>query len=695
MSGAPILYTKRKTINIMLHVALFSTFWAISPTSFAAETTQELDTSAQENKKRDNHSDVLIVTGEKLNKSIYDTGSSVVVYDYKQIEDIPNPDVNTLLQMTPNIVDTGNSNALPAIRGVDGSGPAQGAIAFLAGTRPRVNFSVDGRSFTYNEFGYGAQSLWDVDTVEIFRDPQSYVQGRNAIAGAILVKTLDPTFYWEGAVKGGLGQQGFQQTAAMVSGPLIEDKLAFRFTVEKQERESFTKMDSYSPVGNPRDIESTTVRGKLLYEPLDMPEFKSKLTFTHMDSQSPQNEAKMAKNLAPDAASRFRPVVERKTTSGIWNTSWEANENLTWENTLIYTDFTTHRRTKAPTPRADIDAKEFELEPMLRFKTDSDILNGIVGIRYFHSKQNEFVDLFGGSYYDDKTETSSAYGSLTYTVVPEVDITLSGRFEREQHTRKGGSPAVMIDFDETYNTFLPKADFAWKPIKNQTVGFAVGRGYNGGGAGVTIGKPIVTYTYSPEYVWNYSLYGRNSLLDNKLSIMTNLFYNDYKDMQLPFYLGPDSTTIRNAKKVETYGAEFNVAYQPIESLELNTGVGLLRTKIKDFGDSGIEGKELARAPNYTTNVGAKYQLTSSVDISGNVQFSGDYFSQANNNENSKIDSFWVANLQLGYDFKWGRATVFAQNLFDSDKRILIPDNNIETAIYQRPRMLGATMELRF
>ncbi|HBO21844.1 MAG TPA: TonB-dependent receptor [Providencia sp.] len=693
MSGVFTLYTKKTTITTMVQAALVTTLWAIPLTVSAQEI--EKETTVNENKKRDSQGDVLIVTGEKLNKSIYDTGSSVTVYDFKQIEAIPNADVNTLLQMTPNVVDTGNSNALPAIRGVDGSGPAQGAIAFLGGTRPRVNFSVDGRSFTYNEFGYGAQSLWDVDTVEIFRDPQSYVQGRNAIAGAILVKTLDPTFYWEGAVKGGLGQQGSQQTAAMVSGPLIDDKLAFRFTVEKQERESFTKMDSYSPAGNPRDIESTTIRSKLLYEPLDMPEFKSKLTFSHLDSRSPQNEAKMASNLAPEAPARFRPVIERRTTSGIWNTSWETNENITLENTLIYTDFTTHRLTKAPSPRADIEAKEFELEPMVRFKTDDEILSGIVGLRYFHSKQDEFVNLFGGSYFDDKTNTASAYSSLTYTVVPEIDITLSGRFEREQHTRKGGSSTVMIDFDETYNTFLPKADLAWKPAKNQTVGFAVGRGYNGGGAGVTLGKPIVTYVYSPEYVWNYSLYGRNSLLDNKLSIMTNLFYNDYKDMQLPFYLGPDSTTIRNAKKVETYGAELSIAYQPIESLELNTGIGLLKTKIKDFGDSGIEGKELARAPNYTANIGAKYQLTESIDVSGNVQFSGDYFSQSNNTETSKVDSFWLANLQLGYDFKWGRTTLYAQNLFDSDKRILIPDNNIETAIYQRPRMLGATVELRF
>lgn len=693
MSTVLTLRAKKATITTLVQTALLGTLCIAAPSVNAQEI--EKTSTSQDNKKHDEKVDVLIVTGEKLNKSIYDTGSSVTVYDAKKIEATPNADVNTLLQMTPNIVDNGNSNALPAIRGVDGSGPAQGAIAFLGGTRPRVNFSVDGRSFTYNEFGYGAQSLWDVNTVEIFRDPQSYVQGRNAIAGAILVKTQDPTFYWENAVKLGAGQQDLREYAVMTSGPLIEDKLAFRFTAERQERESFVHMDKYSPTGDPRDIHSNTFRGKLLYDSLDNPDFKAKLTVSHLDSRSPQNEAKMASNLAPNAPSRFRPVIKRKTTSGILNTTWEANDNLSVENTLIYTDFSTRRLTEAQSPRADIDAKEFEFEPMLRFKTDSEALSGIFGLRYFHAKQDEFVNIFGGSYFDDKTETASAYGSLTYTLFPEIDVTLSGRFEREHHTRNGGSAAVAIDFDETYNTFLPKADIAWKPAVNQTVGFAVGRGYNGGGAGVTIGKPIVTYVYSPEYVWNYSLYTRNSLLDNKLSVMTNLFYNDYKDMQLPFYLGPNSSTIRNAKKVETYGAELTVAYQPIDSLELNTGVGLLKTKIKDFGNSGIEGKELARAPSYTANVGAKYQLTQAMDISGNVQFSGDYFSNANNADSGKVDSFWLANLQLGYNFKWGRTTLFAQNLFDSDKRILIPDNNKDTAIYQRPRMVGASVEVRF
>ncbi len=212
---------------------------------------------------------------------------------------------------------------------------------------------------------------------------------------------------------------------------------------------------------------------------------------------------------------------------------------------------------------------------------------------------------------------------------------------------------------------------------------------------MTFGKPVISYTYDPEYVWNYSLYTRNSLLDGKLELTSNLFYNDYKDMQLPYYLSLDSTMIRNANKVETYGAEIGARWLPVEKLELNANVGLLKTKIKSFAESGVQGNELPRAPGYTANLLAKYLLTEDIDVSGNVMFSDTYYSQYDNSARGKIPAYWIANLQLGYNFKWGRATLFAQNLFDSDKRLLVPDNNVNSIIYQRPRMIGATFELKF
>jgi hypothetical protein len=55
----------------------------------------------------------------------------------------------------------------------------------------------------------------------------------------------------------------------------------------------------------------------------------------------------------------------------------------------------------------------------------------------------------------------------------------------------------------------------------------------------------------------------------------------------------------------------------------------------------------------------------------------------------------VFDLQLGYDFSLGRATLFARNLFDDDHTILITDNDIEAPLKERPRTVGVSLELTF
>ncbi len=126
------------------------------------------------------------------------------MFDDARIDSLPGAtQVSDLLKMTANVLDTGIGNDIPTIRGIDGSGPANGANAFLSGTRPRMNLSLDGRSLTYNELAVGPQSLWDMQRVEVYRGPQNYIQGRNAIAGAVVMSSKDPTFDWTSAVRAG------------------------------------------------------------------------------------------------------------------------------------------------------------------------------------------------------------------------------------------------------------------------------------------------------------------------------------------------------------------------------------------------------------------------------------------------------------------------------------------------------------
>lgn len=636
----------------------------------------------------------IIVTGEKSARSLLDTSSSVEIYDAERIESLAGANgVRDLLQQTPNVLDVGSGNDLPTVRGVDGSGPARGAYAFLGGTRPRLNLSVDGRSLTYNELAFGPQSVWDLEQVEVFRGPQSHIQGRNAIAGAVVLSSRDPSFFHEAAVKGGIGEQGTSQLAAMISGPLVDNELAFRFSADRQKRESHVNMASYQPVGDPRRFEITTARAKLLYKPAAVPGLSSMLSISHYDSRAPQNEA-----LIPPPAqqgprfSPYRPVFETESTSGAWDLAWRLSDRIALESKVIYTKFANDRLTLPTIQHASIDGREFQVEPLVRF--DAGDLRGLAGLRYFHSTQDEFVNLYGGSTFDDETTTASAFAEATYALRPQLDVTLSARMEREHRRRKGGSATVRVDHDETYDTFLPKLNFAWKPAPGHTLGASVARGYNAGGVGITFGTPVLSYAYEPEYVVNYELYSRHRLLDDRLELTANVFHNDYEDMQLPYYVGT-SAIIRNAARAETQGAELGARWLARRDLEVFASLGLLRTEIKRFAASGVEGNKLARAPSYTANLGANWKFARGFELSGNVMFSDTYYSYFDNDPRGKISAYHVANVQLAYNFKGGRAALFVQNLFDTDKWLMVVDNDITSPIIHRPRLLGASLELNF
>ncbi|EXJ14116.1 TonB-dependent receptor [Imhoffiella purpurea] len=639
----------------------------------------------------------IVVTGEKSERSIEDTGSSVEVFDAARIESIPNAtEVRDLLRVTPNVVDTGIGNNLPTIRGIDGSGPTRGASAFLAGSRPRLNMSADGRSFTYNEVAFGLRSLWDIDQVEVFRGPQSHIQGRNAIGGAIVLNSKDPTFHWEAAAKGAVGEQSSSQTAAMLSGPILDNELAFRVSVDRQKRTSFVDYISYEPVDNPRRIEASTARAKLLYEPSALPGLSSMVTLNYLETRAPQNET-----LIPPAgqeSARFdprKPVFSTRSTSGIWDLSWDASSALSFENQLIYTEFSNHRLAALDLPYADIEGDEIQAEPLVRFRSDDERIRGLAGLRFFHSHQDEFVNIFGGSTFEDETQTTSAFAELTYALRPDLNLTVAGRYEQEHRERTGGSSRAAIDFDETYSAFLPKLDLAWKPLAGTTVGATVGRGYNAGGAGVTFGSPVVSYTFDPEYVWSYELYSRHRLQDGRLELTSNLFFNDYQDMQLPYYLGTNSTVIRNADTVHTYGAELGARWLPLSGLELTGALGLLKTDIESFSESGIAGNELPRSPSLTANLGATYAFGQGFEIGGDLQFTDTYYSGYDNDLDGEIPSHWLANLQLAYNFDGGRVSLYARNIFDSDDWVMVVDNDTSSPIVQQPRLVGASVELYF
>ena len=653
--------------------------------------------------------DEITVTGEKFERSQSSTGSSTTVVTGDQFKREANlMSATQLLKRDVNILDTGLGNDLPTVRGVDGSGPAVGAVAFFAGSRPRLNMQIDGRTSSYNELAFGTKSLWDMKQVEIYRGAQSYAQGRNAIAGAVVMTSNDPTQEWEGAAKLNIGNHRLAQTAALISGPVVKDELAFRLSVDHQQRETAVDLPHYDPVGNPRWFKATNTRAKLLWTPSALPDLYSRLTFNHLNARAPQSETELQPN-SPRYTPE-RPVFQTRSASTIWDIGYQLSEHWKWENKLVYTHFIHDRKTTSPFNTAlppnrrgvpaRVDGNEFQIEPIVKYESEK--YRGLFGLFYFNAKQDESVTMLNGriartpitTNFNDKTKTKAAFGEITFTPDIPFELTLSARYEQEHHQRKGKSAMFSINRDKKYNVFLPKADIAWKINDDQRLGFKVGKGYNPGGAGVTFGVPYTSYEYDAEYVWNYELYHRWTSADKRLRINSNLFYNDYKDMQLPFTLGPNSIVIRNADKVVTYGAEINTEWQATEKLALNAGIGMLKTDIKRYPNSSIEGNKLARAPSFSGKVGANYRLLDHLEIGTNYSYNSSYYSTADNLANGKVGHYDQLDVYLAYDFKHARITLYADNVLNSRKDILLVPRSGDIT-RQPERQIGLSTELRF
>lgn len=74
----------------------------------------------------------VVVTGERTNRSGFETATSNRVFSTPNIDRSGhNLSATDLIKQTVNTVDLGSGNDLPTVRGVDGSGPAVGAVAFL------------------------------------------------------------------------------------------------------------------------------------------------------------------------------------------------------------------------------------------------------------------------------------------------------------------------------------------------------------------------------------------------------------------------------------------------------------------------------------------------------------------------------------------------------------------------------------
>lgn len=115
--------------------------------------------------------------------------------------------------------------------------------------------------------GMALADLIDVERVEVLRGPQGTLFGRNNSAGVLNITTRKPEFEFGGSAELSVGNYGYNQERVSVTGPIIDDLLAFRVTGFNTARKGVLPNAKTGVAGN--SIGRSGLRAQLLAQPND------------------------------------------------------------------------------------------------------------------------------------------------------------------------------------------------------------------------------------------------------------------------------------------------------------------------------------------------------------------------------------------------------------------------------------------
>ena len=203
--------------------------------------------------------DEVVVTARKRDESFQDVPVTINVFTEATIRNAGIERPADFIALVPNmtLVETQNAgNAFVVVRGISQARNSEPSVAVL----------VDGVLETNPaEFN---QELFDIQQIEVLKGPQGALYGRNAIGGAIIIRTKDPTDEFEGRVKAGFGNGNSIRAQAGISGPVgSSDALTFRASV------NYYDTDGYIPSsflgGKVDPVEDLSGRLRFLWKPND------------------------------------------------------------------------------------------------------------------------------------------------------------------------------------------------------------------------------------------------------------------------------------------------------------------------------------------------------------------------------------------------------------------------------------------
>ncbi len=234
----------------------------------------------------------VVVTARKRDENLQDVPIAITAFTEQTIERAGIERPADFISMIPNvtIVDTANvGDTQVSIRGIVSTRDAESTFAYV----------VDG-VLTTNPNSFN-EELVDVRQIEVLKGPQGALYGRNAVAGAILVTTKEPSEEFEASMHFGYSEPSEAKAALRFSGGLT-DNLRASASVSYRNGEGHFKNTFTGKNGEVDYVEDLTGRIRAIWEPNDNMRIDTRLGHSNVEGGAINFNAAFA---IPDFAAFF------------------------------------------------------------------------------------------------------------------------------------------------------------------------------------------------------------------------------------------------------------------------------------------------------------------------------------------------------------------------------------------------------
>ena len=224
----------------------------------APEVTDEA-TTLQPAETAEASSQGIVVTARRRTESAQDVPIAVTVIGGQQIAETGAFNIARLQQLAPTL-QLYSSNPRNTSLNIRGLGVPFGLTS--DGFEQGVGIYID--DVYFSRVAAATFDFLDVAQVEVLRGPQGTLYGKNTTAGAVNIRTNQPTFTFQGNAEVSLGNYAFKQARAAVSGPL-SDTIALRVAASLTDRRG-----TIFNVTSRQDIQSLDnlgLRAQVLWQP--------------------------------------------------------------------------------------------------------------------------------------------------------------------------------------------------------------------------------------------------------------------------------------------------------------------------------------------------------------------------------------------------------------------------------------------